>query len=94
MDADRGFSVALACDRGAALIPLFKTETPAGALNGLNAVFVTALPYVPGTVQVWVNGQLKEPGLEDGWLELGGSSIQLNEAPRTTDVVRVMYCPQ
>jgi len=32
-------------------------ETPAGVINGVNAVFTTSVPYQAGSLSVWINGQ-------------------------------------
>ena len=69
----------------------FGFETAGGAVNGSNLLFTTSSPYEAGSVQVYINGQLKEPSLVDGWVELGGMLIQLSEAPKTGDIVRVQY---
>lgn len=34
-----------------------KVEIPAGAINGVNAVFTTSVPYEAGSLSVWLNGQ-------------------------------------
>ena len=68
-----------------------------GAVNGINTVFETPDPYVPGSVRVFVNGQLKRADLEDGWTELGGRRVRLAEAPKAApgavDVVQAYYEP-
>lgn len=70
-----------------------RIETPTGAVNGVNRTFFVTADYVPGTVRIFLNGQLKSPPLEDGHTELGGRKINIKDAPRAGDVVRVYYIP-
>jgi len=60
-------------------------------VDGVNTLFTTSLPYEAGSLQVYINGQLKEPSLVDGWVEMGGVNVTLSEAPKTGDIVRVQY---
>jgi hypothetical protein len=70
-----------------------RIEVPSGIINGSNRVFYTSVAYRPGTVQVFLNGQLKEGLLDDGWFELGTNKVRLKEAPRTEDVIQIYYIP-
>lgn len=63
----------------------------AGAVNGTNRVFRTPVPYVPGSVAVWINGQLRRADWDDGWVELGGDVIELKRAPQPEDVVQAFF---
>lgn len=62
-----------------------------GLVDGVNTVFQTPVPYVPGSVRVFLNGQLKRSDLGDGWVELGYDKVQLNFAPEVSDVVQVYF---
>jgi len=68
-----------------------------GPVNGANTIFETPTAYVPGSVRVFINGQLKRVDLEDGWTELGGRRVRLKEAPLpapgSVDVVQAYYIP-
>lgn len=68
-----------------------------GAIDGSNQVFDTPAPYVPGSVRVFINGQLKTKDLVDGWTELGGTKVRLKEPPQVlsgyADVVQAYYIP-
>lgn len=66
-------------------------ETPTGSVNGTNRIFYCSASYVPGTVRVWINGQLKRPDLVDGWVEKTPNKIELKEAPRVGELVQVWY---
>lgn len=66
-------------------------EPMLGSVNGINTLFRTSAPYVPGTIIVFLNGQAKSGFLDDGWVELGGDKVRLLEAPLTDDVVSAYY---
>jgi hypothetical protein len=70
-------------------VPVF--EVAIGTVNGISTIFGTAAPYRPGSVQVFLNGQLKRQDFTDGWTELGAQQVQLNEAPEIGDVVQIYY---
>lgn len=76
------------------MIPHF--EIPTGAIDGMNTVYTVSMAYTPGTVAVFINGQLKRPsgvGILDGWVETDPvlGIVTLDEAPLTNDVVQVFY---
>jgi hypothetical protein len=76
------------------MIPHF--EVPAGAIDGANVLFTTAMSYTPGSTAVFINGQLKRPagvGILDGWTETSPvlGTVTLDEAPLTDDVVQIFY---
>jgi hypothetical protein len=62
-------------------------------VNGVNRIFSVSVPYVPGSTQVWLNGQAKVAANADGWTELGGNKIQMAVAPEVGDVVQVYFEP-
>ena len=68
-------------------------EPAAGLVDGVNTVFLSSVAYVPNSVQVWLNGQMKRKDFDDGWIELGSNKIKLKEAPLPGDVVQVFYRP-
>lgn len=68
-------------------------EPLSGAVNGTNQDFYTSAQYQTGSVQVFLNGQLKRVDLADGWIEMGLNHVRLNEAPKIGDVVQAYYCP-
>ena len=68
-------------------------ENAVGPINGANKVYRVSADYRLGTTQVWRNGMLARRDLVDGWTELGGKKIQMNEAPRTGDVIRIYFIP-
>jgi len=68
-------------------------EPATGLVDGFNTLFLSSSMYVPGSVQVWLNGQMKRKDWDDGWTELGSNKILLKEAPIPGDVVQVFYRP-
>ena len=68
-----------------------------GVVDGNNCVFETRSTYLPGSVRVFYNGQLKRQDLVDGWTELGGKKVFLKEAPLAihgyVDVLQAYYIP-
>lgn len=73
-------------------MPYFtRIEVPAGVVNGINAVFQTSLPYVPGSVRVFLNGQLKREDFADGWIELGYDKVALKIPPVPGDTVQTYF---
>jgi len=70
-----------------------RVETALGAINGVNTSFFSLVPYTPGTTAVFLNGDLLEPLLDNGWLETSAALglFTMKEAPRTGDVVRIYY---
>jgi hypothetical protein len=65
-------------------------ETPAGVIDGVNAVFEVAFDMVAGTETVYYNGQLMEPGVGNDYT-IAGKEITFTFAPVGTDRVRVSY---
>lgn len=70
-----------------------RVELPTGAINGFSTAFATSLPYEPGTLRVFKNGQLIRGSDDDGPSEdnpaLGLFSLGL--APLTNDTVHARY---
>lgn len=64
-----------------------------GTINGSNLIFKTPAPYVPGTLRVFVNGQLLRSDFDDGWTELGGDTFRLKEAPIVEDTISAYFVP-
>lgn len=66
-------------------------ERPTGAIDGVNVAFDVALPYLSDSVRLWRNGVLVRPGDDDGFDELGGTSIETREPPLPGDTLTVRY---
>jgi hypothetical protein len=66
-------------------------EVAIGTPNGVTTVFGTSAPYMPGSVQVFVNGVLKRKDFDDGWIEYASQKIKLKEAPLEGDTIQVYY---
>ena len=59
--------------------------------NGVITEFYTSMPYKMGTVSVWQNGIRLIQDWDDGYVELGGITIRMNEAPLLGDTLQVEY---
>lgn len=70
-----------------------KFEVASGVIDGVNVVFTVSAPYQPGTVAVFLNGQLKRKDFVDGWAETNPAAgiVTLAEAPRPGDVVQIFF---
>lgn len=64
-------------------------ETPAGAVNGVNATFTTASDFVPETVQVFLNGIAQQK--PEDFNTVGNDTILFSVSPLTGEAVRVNY---
>ena len=64
-------------------------ETPTGAVNGTNAVFTTANPYVGGSLQVYVNGLAQGTFVTETTPSTG--TFTLDVAPTAGDNIFVSY---
>lgn len=69
-------------------------EKLSGTTNGFNVIFETSQSYVAGSVRVFANGIVGEGSLTDGWKELGGNRIAMNDPPRPTDILQAYYIPR
>lgn len=70
-----------------------RIEVAVGVINGVNRTFSTPDAYFPGTLQIFVNGQLKRKDFDDGFNELvsGAGTFELKEAPVVDDVIQAYY---
>lgn len=64
-------------------------ETPTGLVNGSNQAYDTAEPYIAGTLQVFLNGQLQ--ALTINYTETDSNTFTMVTAPLTDDTLRVTY---
>lgn len=76
---------------GAVVNYLQVKETLTPDPDGVTTDFSCSQPYVPDSVSVWVNGRRKVDFLDDGFLELGGTTIRLKIAPLTGDTVQAQF---
>ena len=68
-------------------------ETPAGVVDGANAVFQLAYAPVLGTENVFLNGMLMEPGAGNDYTIDAQGAITLTAVPLVGDRVKVTYFP-
>lgn len=71
--------------------PRFEAAT--GAIDGVNKIFLVTKPYDPGSLAVFLNGQLKRRDFNDGWEETSPTTgvFTMKEAPLPDDVVQAFY---
>lgn len=63
-----------------------------GTIDGANKTFTTPSRYVTGTIVLIINGQVYKQNEDDyGWSEIDDSTIEINTAPLTGDVVQAFY---
>ena len=67
-------------------------EKLAGVIDGVNVNFTTSRPYSPGSLSVYLNGQLQQ---QDCWTETdpstGAVTVSFQYAPRVGEVVQAFY---
>jgi hypothetical protein len=70
-------------------VPESHLEKALGSVDGSNVSFLTALPYLDGSVVLFLNGQGKRADYDDGWVETSSVSglVTLKEPPRVGDEV-------
>lgn len=70
-------------------------EVLSGVVNGVNLVFTTSVPYTPGTLALYLNGQLLLTPSGNPWTETSPSTgvvtVHSEELPETGDVVAAFY---
>lgn len=67
-------------------------EIPSGIINGSNTIFVTSYNFVPGQVDVFLNG-LRQTLVID-YVTIGINTILLNISPNSGELVTVNYIKQ
>lgn len=64
-------------------------EVPAGAINGSNATFTTANPFIPGSERVYINGlRIKKV---DEYNTLGNTTIISTMSLNTGEIITLDY---
>ena len=75
--------------RGGAIV---KKEVPTGLINGTNKVYTTEFTFIPGTLQVFLNGL--EQNDPNDFTETSASSFEFVNPPTgglSPDIVEVVY---
>jgi hypothetical protein len=65
------------------------SEIPIGVINNSNAIFTSINPFVPESVELYINGLKQLP--VDEYITTGGNTITLLTSPQTTDVLTINY---
>lgn len=68
-----------------------KMQDAIGETNGLNDLFETTIPYIQGSLEVFLNGVLARRQDQDGWDEVPPKSFRMREVPQSQDRIRVVY---
>lgn len=68
---------------------MFVPEMPGGAIDGVNKVFETSLPFAESTLVVLINGIEQLAGVH--YTVTGDRTIELSDAPQPGDSVFVRY---
>lgn len=68
-------------------------ETPLGAIDGINATFLTTNTFIYGTTRVFLNGIRLLPGAGNAYEEATDNSIVLSAAPQPGDELMIDYDP-
>lgn len=64
-------------------------ETPSGMVNGINATFTSENNFVPGKVEVYVNGVLQK--IIEDYQTIGNNTITLTNAPFYGENISLNY---
>lgn len=64
-------------------------ESPIGLINGSNATFTTPFNFVPGKLEVFVNGLLQK--LVTHYQTSGVNTIIFNDSPQTGDIILLNF---
>lgn len=64
-------------------------ETPSGIINGSNATFTTQFPFVPESVEVFLNGLAQRK--PDHFNTTGTNTINLSDSPTLGESIQVNY---
>lgn len=59
--------------------------------DGVTVDFETSVAYKADTVSVWQNGLRLIRDWDDGFSEIGGTTVRMGEAPLTGDTLQVEY---
>lgn len=68
-----------------------KMEDAIGETNDLNDLFETTIPYIQGSLKVFLNGVLARRQDQDGWAEVPPKKFRMHEVPKSQDKIRVVY---
>lgn len=67
-------------------------ETPGGTINGSNATFTTAFDFVPGKIEVYLNGLAQK--MVTHFNTTGTHTIIFTDSPLVGDLITVNYIKQ
>lgn len=70
---------------------IVSNNTPTGDIDGTNTVFTTGQPYIPGSLEVYVNGLLQVSGIHYTETNPATGEFTFDEAPLTGDNIVCNY---
>jgi hypothetical protein len=70
-----------------------ENEVPIGVVNGSNALFTTAFPFVAGSLQLSING-VRQKAQVDYFEIFATHEIQIADSPTTGDILIIDYQKQ
>lgn len=70
---------------------LVTDQTPTGTVNSANTTFTTAQSYIPGSLQVFINGSKQKRITHFTETSPGTGSFTMSDAPLTGDDIMVSY---
>jgi len=76
-------------DGGSSFFASFVNVVPVGDINGVNVLFSFTMPFIAGSVMVYLNG-LRQARDED-FVEVGRTQIQFMQAPMSGDIIVCDY---
>ena len=71
------------------ILNIITGEVPSGLINGTNATFTSAFPFIPSSLQVYVNG-LRQKIVTDYQI-LNSTTIQLLVSLTTNEILLINY---
>jgi hypothetical protein len=70
---------------------IISDETPAGTVNGTNAVFTAVRGYVGGSLEVYINGIKQARGAHFTETSPSAGTFTMGDAPLTGDIITINY---
>ncbi len=69
-------------------------ETPVGLINGSNVIFTIVYDFVPGSLELFLNGLKLRIGTGNDYQETAANVVTMEYAPTTGDILEVNYYKQ
>jgi hypothetical protein len=69
-------------------VPIYN-EIPLGNIDGINAVFLSRNDFVPGSLQLFINGMFQN--IIEDFQTIGNNTISLKNAPNNGETILINY---